>query len=180
MQSWLHTGIIILGMLWSGTSIGQDVRAVPLSQYELLQSFELEYLAPVEVEGRSIAEGSILGYRYQFGVELVGVESVVLVALQPDYTNIVPHVTAVTKVSSLATNEQDAVIAVKSPSSSYVQELNADWCAHATFLAKDNRYGYQYGSLQSMYREGIGLVHMLQLSAELTDTRGVLRFMDLD
>lgn len=169
---------IVLSMLFYAMT-GQTASA--LSQSEILTSFELEYLPPVEVETASIGAGKLGLYSYQMGVEVDNGSSIVLLAFDPDYESMSPSVHMTAKVSSLATNDQDTEIKMVSPSSSEGELLNADWASRAYFIPKKGTGRYDHGKLTAIYREGVGLIYIYYLSRGGEFSSGELfQFMDLE
>lgn len=171
-------GMVICSLLISSLH-GQA--ATPLSQSEMLTSFELEYLSPVEVETASLGAGKLGRYSYQMGVEIDNGNSLALVTFEPDFEAISPRICLAAKVATLATNDQDVEIKMMLPSQEDNENLNADWISHAVFTPKLGAERYDHGKLTALYREGVGLIYIYYLSRGEKFLLGELfQFMDLE
>jgi len=170
--------VLFLVFLISSSLSAQDVS--PLSQAELLSSYELEYIEPVDRSTRSLGPGQRGLYAYQLGVEIDHGSSIALVSFEHDTDQTNPVVFLTAKVATLATNDQDVDITVVGATDDHLT-LNADWRSTALFEPKHDWQRYRYGKLTTIYREGIGLVYIYYLSRDNDFTFGELfQFMNLE
>lgn len=143
-----------------------------------LTEMQLEFLQPVEQKPSIIASGKIKYFDYDFGLDLDGGNTKVLVQTKKDDGNYIPQVMISALVATLATNDQDVEISMTSPNDNYLKETNSDWAIEALFTPKSNLGDYKIAYLKSIFKENVGITNILYLAKTDLNTQPVLRYID--
>ncbi|MFT6335645.1 MAG: hypothetical protein ACI86M_002426 [Saprospiraceae bacterium] len=165
---------IILWSLLSTVSWCQS--DVPADISKALIKMQLEYLQPVEEAPNFIPAGKVKYFDYNFGLELDGGNTLVLVQTRKDDGNYIPQVMISALVATLATNDQDVEISMVSPADSYLRDTNSDWAIEALFTPKDNIGEYGIAHLKSIFKEGVGVTNILYLAKRDVHIEALLRY----
>ena len=161
--------LIISFASWSQSNL-------PLDMSNTLIEMQLEYLHPVEQSPNYIPAGKVKYFDYNFGLELDGGQTLVLVQTKKDDGNYIPQVMISALVATLATNDQDVVISMMSPADSYLKETNSDWAIEALFTPKDNIGEYGIAFLKSFFKEGVGVTNILYLAKTDVNIEPILKY----
>ena len=150
----------------------------PLSQAEILSTFELEFVPPDGGSATSLGNGNLGAFDYQLGVSINQGKVLALVNIIPDDGEFFFNDLTTPLIDELADGEVE--IKKISPSSDINAMLNADWASYAYFNPIDTKNRYKYAKLTSIFREGVGFVNIYYIGDENILDEELFKFMELE
>jgi hypothetical protein len=184
MQTWLPTFLLIgIGLVPLRGQIVPDTafaRLLTAMQLEIIQPLESDYRLVRTTENDLLACPLAIRSRR----EKLEIRFAVRPAAEMGYLADAPHVAAGTLAANLASNDEDAFLAVHSLAAEAVRELyGADWLKIYTFPPKRSFSESENCQMIALYREGIGMAYIFLLfnrAPDLLDARAnALRFTSL-
>ena len=145
-----------------------------------LDELDLFYYSPVESSYKSFKNGETRYFKYDIKLLSKSDKQEIFVILKSEdkLQNLAntPHIEFTRLIASIATNDQNENIVVKSFSEEKLEAYNAAWASEANFILKNNISKYRKAKLISIYKEGNGLASILYCYNEIPDLIQILSF----
>ena len=162
-----HSILIAFVVLTSGYSLLAQ-SGYKRAMLEKLERSGMIYLEPLENSFRSIGSGSIRYFDYDIRLRSKDSKEEIFIIVQSydqDSSRIkIPHIELTRFIASCASNDQQFDIRMINLSKSELETHGASWGARAEFVLKSGISKYPYAQLMCLYKEGHGLVMILQSS----------------
>lgn len=130
-----------------------------------LAAASMEWVTPLDTDYKDVYVLKNDLQSYDFAIRSRKEKLEIRYIIQPyqenDLTAHIPHIQFVRMLTHLATNEQEAVIAIHDVSEEDLSWFHADWGKSAFFKLKDGFSGFVECRLLSLYKEEKGMAHVL-------------------
>jgi hypothetical protein len=130
-----------------------------------LAAASMEWVVPLDSDYKDIHVLENDLQSYDFAIRSKKEKLEIRYIIQPyqenDLTAHIPHIQFIRMLTHLATNEQEAIIAIHDVSEEDLSWFHADWGKSAFFKLKDGFSGFVECRLLSLYKEEKGMAHVL-------------------
>ena len=147
----------------------------PASFIQLLEEAQLTINQPIEnqFKEKSVRDNDLCSYQYSMRKKKGDLEiryNVQPSAAQDSNINAVPHITALSLVSSLATNDDDSIISYHQVSKKDLEtKYRANWGLVAFFKPKEEFSSKAHCKMLTLYAEDKAIVTIFYLFDEITE-----------